>query len=405
MLRLSKKYGGLQFFAAPLYLMTFDEHITKVTYGSIEWNSSGSAQSFVAITDLRYTFEVTMANGYVIDTVTDDTGVITNITNNTFTIQPSYEGANADITITSKLATPRISVDLTTLAGWANLSAGAHNITVVAKADGYRDSEPSTAVSVTKPVATKTLKAGTYKWIDNPNLSGFPSDASYKTYELIFTSGGASFSYLHCSAYNSDWFGVAYEPLPNRTNFVGYSNNRTEWGYFDDDDNFWHKNVAYQTITLATDQEVSVDFYNWAITEGNLVRESAVGTWLLNTTLTRPSTNQTYTLDVNVAYDKTHTFTAKYMELYDSGYSLKYVLRFEHYEPNIGDTEARNFYYTKDHDYNSGSTSGNYSLYVGIGNIFDRVNEAIRTFTITGGADIYNPDLIAWLKANAVKQS
>lgn len=305
----------------------------------------------------------------------------------------------------TKQVTPRVSVDLTTLAGWANLSAGAHNITVVAKANGYKDSAPSASVSVTKPVATKTLKAGTYKWIDNPNLSGFPSDASYKTYELIFTSGGASFSYLHCSAYNSDWFGVAYGPLPNRTNFVGYSNNRTEWGYFDDDDNFWHKNVAYQTITLATDQEVSVDFYNWAITEGNLVRESAVGTWLLNTTLTRPSTNQTYTLDVNVAYDKTHTFTAKYMELYDSGYSLKYVLRFEHYEPDIGDTEARNFYYTKDHDYNSGSTSGNYSLYVGMGNIFDRVNEAIRTFTITGGADIYNPDLIAWLKANAVKQS
>ena len=42
------------------------------------------------------------------------------------------------------------SVDLTTLPGWASLSTGSHNITVVAKADGYRDSEPSAAVSVTK---------------------------------------------------------------------------------------------------------------------------------------------------------------------------------------------------------------------------------------------------------------
>ena len=89
------------------------------------------------------------------------------------------------------------------------------------------------------------------------------------------------------------------------------------------------------------------------------------------------------------------------MKLYGSGF----VLRFEHYDPDLGEDEGRNFYYTKDNDYNSGSTSGNYSLYVGTSNVFDRVNEAIRTFTITGGADIYNSDLIAWLKANAKKQS
>ena len=42
------------------------------------------------------------------------------------------------------------SVDLTTLPGWSSLSTGSHNITIVAKADGYRDSEPSAAVSVEK---------------------------------------------------------------------------------------------------------------------------------------------------------------------------------------------------------------------------------------------------------------
>ena len=42
------------------------------------------------------------------------------------------------------------SVDLTTLPGWESLSGGTHNITIVAKADGYRDSEPSAAVSVEK---------------------------------------------------------------------------------------------------------------------------------------------------------------------------------------------------------------------------------------------------------------
>lgn len=53
-------------------------------------------------------------------------------------------------------ATPRKSVDLTTLSGWSSLSSGSHNITIVAKADGYRDSEPSAAVSVTKGAAMPT---------------------------------------------------------------------------------------------------------------------------------------------------------------------------------------------------------------------------------------------------------
>ena len=44
----------------------------------------------------------------------------------------------------------RKSVDLTTLAGWEALSSGTHNITIVAKANGYRDSEPSAAVQVEK---------------------------------------------------------------------------------------------------------------------------------------------------------------------------------------------------------------------------------------------------------------
>ena len=44
----------------------------------------------------------------------------------------------------------RKSVDLTTLPGWENLSTGTYNITIVAKADGYWNSEPSVAISVEK---------------------------------------------------------------------------------------------------------------------------------------------------------------------------------------------------------------------------------------------------------------
>lgn len=48
------------------------------------------------------------------------------------------------------------SVDLTTLSGWANLAPGNHTIKIVAKGTGYRDSEKSAGVSVTKPAAAYT---------------------------------------------------------------------------------------------------------------------------------------------------------------------------------------------------------------------------------------------------------
>ena len=51
----------------------------------------------------------------------------------------------------TKLTVSKIkSVDLTTLPGWSSLSGGTHNITIVAKADGYIDSEKSAGVEVTK---------------------------------------------------------------------------------------------------------------------------------------------------------------------------------------------------------------------------------------------------------------
>lgn len=62
------------------------------------------------------------------------------------------EGSNADnfTVIINYTGAARKSVDLTTLPGWANLSSGAHSIQLKAKASGYRDSELSQAVSVTK---------------------------------------------------------------------------------------------------------------------------------------------------------------------------------------------------------------------------------------------------------------
>lgn len=61
----------------------------------------------------------------------------------------------------TKQSTSRLSVDLTTLAGWDALSAGAHDITVVAKASGFKDSEKSAAVSVTKAAPNPNIVSAT----------------------------------------------------------------------------------------------------------------------------------------------------------------------------------------------------------------------------------------------------
>ena len=56
-----------------------------------------------------------------------------------------------------RFATSQVSIDLTTLSGWGNVADGQHSIQVVAKADGYKDSEKSTAVSFTKGATFKQI--------------------------------------------------------------------------------------------------------------------------------------------------------------------------------------------------------------------------------------------------------
>lgn len=75
------------------------------------------------------------------------------------------------------------SVDLSTLSGWASLTDGNYSVTVVAKADGYADSEPSAAVSVEKAASGET-------WVinENPNASTLPNTS------INFTSNEMSFS-------------------------------------------------------------------------------------------------------------------------------------------------------------------------------------------------------------------
>ncbi|MBO7735551.1 MAG: hypothetical protein J6S67_23500 [Methanobrevibacter sp.] len=54
----------------------------------------------------------------------------------------------------------QLSVDLSTLSGWPDVSDGTHTLTIKAKATGYRDSNPSTGVSIVKIAAPSLLDLG-----------------------------------------------------------------------------------------------------------------------------------------------------------------------------------------------------------------------------------------------------
>lgn len=107
----------------------------------------------------------------------------------------------------TKLTVSKIkSVDLTTLPGWSSLSDGSHNITIVAKADGYRDSEKSTGVEVTKSALPKTLEESTWAEIAQVsankqwNAMGWKVGDS-KTITLNGTVGTLALDNYQCKVY------------------------------------------------------------------------------------------------------------------------------------------------------------------------------------------------------------
>ncbi len=150
--------------------INFDSHITKVSVplsssGSekevTEWTTSGAMQSLNGPQGGPFT--VTLADGYVIDTITGvgqgfDAPFAVNfsIANNTFTFNLA-DSTTYDISITSKLPNGKQKINISTLLGWANLSAGNHQITVKTTSNGTQ-SESSNAVTIKKAEAGHNVK-------------------------------------------------------------------------------------------------------------------------------------------------------------------------------------------------------------------------------------------------------
>lgn len=146
------------------------------------------------------------------------------------------------------------SIDLSTLSGWESLSTGSHNITIVAKADGYADSKPSAVVKVTKASPFKqifpTKTSDNLTLIDNLNQSKIYTIAERDTDGSLQISGSLRYA-------NNTW------TIPGPWNIYSQTANSVTI----------HESTGYfygwtSKITVEGDTEADIiDFYGLSPTE------------------------------------------------------------------------------------------------------------------------------------------
>ena len=156
----------------------------------------------------------------------------------------AYCGYGADVQLQLNYTkTPRLSVDVSTLAGWANLSAGEKNITIVAKAAGFKDSAPSAAVQVTKAAAGET-------WVLNQTFGYLTT----QTFTVNFTSNGQNYDKIDI-----------YAPKPIQQEIRYGDSSEFVW----DVQGGW-TNEAYRTVVL--DSPATGELLTWL--QSNATKQS-----------------------------------------------------------------------------------------------------------------------------------
>lgn len=147
------------------------------------------------------------------------------------------------------------SVDLSTLSGWASLTDGEYSVTIVAKADGYRDSEPSAAVSVEKAAEGfvqifPTTTSDNYTLIKNLNQS--------KIYSIL--PDNTNSPYILYSKYeNGKWILWSYNSSGILSDMSYLINSQTD-----------------NSIKLMAQQGANFDYYSSGITlEGDVEATAA----------------------------------------------------------------------------------------------------------------------------------
>lgn len=152
--------------------MIFDDGVVSVactqdamgSQPSFTWNNSG--ESNTGAFEGLCIFPVTLAPGRILNTVvSSEYNSQVEIGENQF--QGWFTtGADFTITITTKAAATKQTIDVSTLAGWANLATGNHQITIKTKASGYVDSAASNAVTVSKAASGYSVSVERYETYD-----------------------------------------------------------------------------------------------------------------------------------------------------------------------------------------------------------------------------------------------
>ena len=145
-----------------------------------------------------------------------DIGAWEFVSEDTITITGGTDATNADLIAAIQFAatqpSSQLSVDLSTLSGWSDVTAGSHTLTIKAKATGYRDSNASAGAGFTKAASGYNVRvqgeidtAGSVTIYDGMTSSA-PSLVDYKLlYNFTFdetvlcTSG-----YLYVDAYGCE---------------------------------------------------------------------------------------------------------------------------------------------------------------------------------------------------------
>lgn len=200
--------------AADTYNILFDSGIEKVLQGGspttltheITVSGNGNSDSSYG-TYLKPVFK----SGYELKNATGG-GVLED---GIYNMQGGYY-----VTFTSKVSTSRISVDLTTLPGWANLSAGEKSITIVAKANGYKDSAPSAAVKVTK--AAVMPAKGDIITLDSKQYRVLKTEGTVAEV-LAMYNASSSVAFDSASVYNNTYAGKSLDTYCNSTFYSGLS--------------------------------------------------------------------------------------------------------------------------------------------------------------------------------------
>lgn len=177
----------------------------------------------------------------------------------------------------------RKQIDLTTLPGWANLSSGNHTIKIKAKGTGYKESELSAGVVVSKAASTVTLEAGTYKFVNSPTSPDADlQETAIENVKGYYLTANNVYATETKNVYQID-VQTTDTGLASLTIYIDVTAGVTTYNLFDGETEnpSWHTNDFTATDTtklkiLVVEQNIAVspEFYKWAITDGNLVKQT-----------------------------------------------------------------------------------------------------------------------------------